>query len=67
MSEGNRRLTPLPQPAGTAEQALPEAWRELIRICRDLRYGEIERLSIQDGLPVLAEVITRKIRFSREH
>jgi len=43
---------------------LPLAWREFIRFCKDLRHGEIERLSIQDGLPVLAEVTKRKIKFN---
>jgi len=43
---------------------LPAAWREFIRFCKDLRHGEIERLSIQDGLPVLAEVTKRKIKFN---
>jgi len=27
-------------------------------------YGEIERLKIQDGIPVLAEVTREKIKFS---
>ena len=42
---------------------LHPAWKELIQFCRDLKYGEIERLSIQDGLPVLAEVTKKKIKF----
>ena len=45
------------------ESALPPAWREFIRYCRDLRHGEIERLSIQDGLPVLAEITKKKVKF----
>jgi len=48
------------------ERTLPAAWREFIGFCRDLRYGEIERLSIQDGLPVLAEVTKKKVKFTRE-
>jgi hypothetical protein len=43
---------------------LSPAWREFIRFCKDLRHGEIERLSIQDGIPVLAEVTKRKIKFN---
>ena len=43
---------------------LNPAWREFIRFCKDLRHGEIERLSIQDGLPVLAEITRRKIKFN---
>ena len=59
------RLTPLAIVSGEGEQVLPPAWREFIRYCRDLRHGEIERLSIQDGLPVLAEITKKKIRFTR--
>ena len=46
---------------GTGE--LPPAWRLFIRFCTDLGHGEIERLSIQDGLPVLAEVTKKKVKF----
>lgn len=46
-------------------ESLHPAWREFIRCCHELRHGEIERLSIQDGLPVLAEVVKKKIRFVR--
>ena len=45
-------------------QILHPAWRAFIRYCAELRYGEIERLSIQDGLPVLAEVTTKKVKFA---
>ena len=40
------------------------AWLRLIRYCADLGHGEIEKLKIQDGLPMVAEVTTRKIKFS---
>lgn len=43
---------------------LPVAWREFIRFCTELQYGEIERLSIQDGLPVLAEMTKKKVKFT---
>jgi hypothetical protein len=61
MSEGIRR--PIPLPPREPDAALPAAWREFIRFCGDLRFGEIERLSIQDGLPVLAEVTKKKVKF----
>lgn len=48
------------------EYKLGPAWREFIRFCRELRYGEIERLSIQDGLPVLAELTKKKVKFTRD-
>ena len=67
MSEGTRP-TILPRlVSGGQEAPLPHAWREFIRYCRDLRHGEIERLSIQDGLPVLAEMTRKKVKFTRDH
>ena len=42
---------------------LHPAWDRLIRYCAELGYGEIEKLKIQDGLPMTAEVTTRKIKF----
>ena len=65
MSDDNRQLVAVPLAENGKEPGLPPAWREFIRFCRDLRHGEIERLNIQDGVPVLGEVITRKIKFNR--
>ena len=42
---------------------LHPAWLALIRFCHDLGFGEIERLKIQDGLPVSAEVVRKKVRW----
>lgn len=42
---------------------LHPAWQALIRFCREIGHGEIERIKIQDGLPVSAEVVTKKIRW----
>jgi hypothetical protein len=39
-------------------------WLAFIRFCEELRHGEIECLKIQDGLPVLAEVTTKKVKFT---
>jgi hypothetical protein len=36
-----------------------------VRFCEQLGFGEVEKLKIQDGRPVLAEVVTKKIRFTR--
>jgi len=33
---------------------------------RRLRYGEIEKIKIQDGLPMLAEEVKRKIKFTKK-
>ena len=40
------------------------AWYSFIKYCETLRYGEIDTLKIQDGLPVLAEEVKKKIKFS---
>jgi len=40
------------------------SWLRLIRYCAELGHGEIEKLKIQDGLPIIAEVVTRKVKFS---
>ena len=42
---------------------LHPAWRALIQFCRDLDHGEIECIKIQNGLPISAEVIRKKIRW----
>jgi ribosomal protein S12 methylthiotransferase accessory factor YcaO len=46
--------------------ALHPAWLAFVRFCSELKFGEIERLSIQDGLPVLAETTKKKIKFKPE-
>ena len=40
------------------------AWRAFMRFCTELRHGEIEQLKVQDGLPLLAEVTTKKVKFT---
>lgn len=47
-----------------AEAKLHPAWEAFIKYCERLGHGEIERLKIQDGLPVLAEITTQKVKFS---
>ena len=49
-----------------AVNSLHPSWRALVRYCADLRHGEIEGLKIQDGLPVLAEVTRKKVKFNTE-
>ena len=44
--------------------ALHPSWSAFIRFCRELKHGEIERLSIQDGLPVLAATTRKKVKFT---
>ena len=46
------------------ESVLHPAWRAFVRYCQQMGHGEIERLKIQDGIPVLVEVSRQKIKFS---
>ena len=46
------------------EPSLHPAWAAFVRYCQQMGHGEIERLKIQDGIPVLVEVSRHKIRFS---
>ena len=39
-------------------------WYTFIKHCESLGYGEIEKLKIQDGLPMMAEEVKKKIKFS---
>jgi hypothetical protein len=52
-------LPPANQPAG-----LHPAWRAFISYCARLQHGDIERLSIQNGLPVIAELTKQKVKFT---
>ncbi len=57
---GNGQVTQAPC---AAKEELNGAWLVFIHYCRQLGYGEIERLRIQDGVPVMAEVTTKKVKF----
>lgn len=54
------------QPAArrrTVTMALHPQEAALIRYLRALRFGRLERLEVQDGLPVAAEEVRGKVRF----
>ncbi len=51
------------EPVST-QGVLHPAWRCFLRFCGELQHREIERLKIQDGLPVLAEVTRKKVKFT---
>jgi hypothetical protein len=40
------------------------AWLAFMHFCAELKHGEIDRLLIQDGLPVLAEMTKKKVKFT---
>jgi hypothetical protein len=66
MSEGARtNFGPLPRRTpDAASVCVHPAWLRLIQYCAELGHGEIEKLKIQDGLPMAAEVTTKKVKFS---
>ena len=54
----------VPNSKRTTDGDLHPAWIAFIRYCFELEHAEIETLKIQDALPVLAEVIRKKIKFA---
>lgn len=58
------RLVAVAASNAARDGTLHPAWRAFQRFCADLQHGEIECLKIQDGLPVLAEVVKKKVRFT---
>jgi hypothetical protein len=62
LSQGKQVRTDRHQDPPDAGNLHP-AWLAFIRHCRDLGFGEISQLKIQDGLPVMAEETTKKVKF----
>ena len=46
---------PLPNP-------LPAPWLKFIAFCMSIGHGELERVKIQDGVPVLVERVLEKFK-----
>ena len=67
MAEHANLNSHVPFPRSAGEPRMPAsvhpAWLRLMRYCSELGHGEIEKLKIQDGLPMGAEVTTKKIKF----
>jgi hypothetical protein len=53
-----------PKPSGYKITNIHPAWHQFIALCNSIQYGEIEKLSIQDGLPLLAEEVRKKTKFN---
>ena len=49
---------------GLQSAGVHPAWMRLIRYCAELDHGEIEKLKIQDGLPVIADVVRERVKFT---
>lgn len=52
-----------PQAAVDRIAELHPAWQAMMRFCHDIGYGEIALIKIHDGIPISAEVVTKKIRW----
>ncbi len=52
---------------GKAETRIHPIWQEFIRFCQKLGYGEITKVKIQDKLPVLIEIVCKKIKFGNHN
>jgi hypothetical protein len=44
---------------------LHKNWCDFIHYCEKIGYGEIQNLRIQDGVPKIAEVVKKKINFTK--
>lgn len=64
MTEKNHQVCVTNENTSRHYGTLHPAWLAFVRFCADLKYGEIEHLSIQDGLPVLAEMTKKKVKFT---
>ena len=49
---------------GKSVHMISEEWARLIRFCQQLGHGEIEKLKIQDGVPVIADIVHEKVKFT---
>jgi hypothetical protein len=65
MKNGHNLYAPTPMALSSlADKSFQPAWRAFVRYCAELQHGQIEPLKIQDGLPVIAEVVRKKIKFA---
>jgi hypothetical protein len=45
---------------------LHPVWYSFIRYCETIKNGEIDKLKVQNGLPMLAEEVKKKIKFVKK-
>lgn len=63
LGSAGRTMQPDRDRSSPATADLNPAWPAFIRYCKEIGHGEISKLKIQDGLPVLAEETIRKTKF----
>lgn len=49
---------------GRPDRVLPVAWFRFIDHCTAIGNGEIDKLKIQGGVPMIAETVTKKVKFA---
>ncbi len=65
MARSNLEAMALHRTSGTRVSVdVHPAWQRLMRYCEELGHGEIEKLKIQDGVPVIADVVREKVKFT---
>jgi len=47
-----------------ASLELSTAWVNFIRFCERVGFGELDRVQIQNGVPVSAESVKEKVKFT---
>lgn len=46
-------------------EPISKCWIDFIKYCTDLGFGRIEKLEIQNGVPVFAESVVTKVKFTQ--
>jgi ribosomal protein S12 methylthiotransferase accessory factor YcaO len=65
MARSNLEAMALHRTSGTrASVDVHPTWQRLMQYCAKLGHGEIEKLKIQDGVPVIADVVREKVKFT---
>jgi len=59
----NKKQFEIQKPTAVGSRLHP-AWVALIRHCQEIGFGEIERIKIQSGLPVLVEKTTKRFKLT---
>jgi hypothetical protein len=64
MVRTNVESLPANRTLGARVGSVHPAWVRLMEYCAELGHGEIEKLKIQDGVPVIADVVREKVKFT---
>jgi hypothetical protein len=63
-AEFKRPVVILTKASSLKEEPVHATWQAFISFCAELQHGQIEILKIQNGLPVLAEITRKKVKFT---